>query len=420
MQCDRRSERSEAFVELSLSLTRSRSVSAALRQFVAPELLSGTNSYRCTHCGDLADAHKQLLIERAPPVLVLLLKRYSHGRASGGAPGDASGVTKLTQSVSFEEELALGEFSSTGSSERYRLLAVIVHTGGSVNQGHYYCYVCAGSGVWYLLDDESVKQVSLQRVLHDQAYVIFYQRIEPKWVKKEPTRVSQSPCESPGGSPVGSPTPAAVTAASIPPLLTADAPKPARGVRLSGRGRRPLLLAVAWGFGLLPRRWHRSMLPGGVQGGKAARSGRRAPSRPIRIISKSSASRGTRDSSGMRSGAPLSKMATERKKSECRKKSELPREPTETPQAAVGEMARASAAAAVPVGATRAREAELINRGLFKEAIGTWENVAAPSVPASVGRATAQQNKRRYDYAEAEYDRGRQKKVKAPKTWEYT
>jgi len=39
---------------------------------------------------------------------------------------------------------------------RYRLHGVLVHSGGSLHSGHYYCYVRNTNNVWYQMDDASV------------------------------------------------------------------------------------------------------------------------------------------------------------------------------------------------------------------------------------------------------------------------
>ena len=45
-----------------------------------------------------------------------------------------------------------------------------------MHAGHYYCYVRTASGVWHRLDDQQVSQVSVQKVLSESAYMLFYQR----------------------------------------------------------------------------------------------------------------------------------------------------------------------------------------------------------------------------------------------------
>jgi hypothetical protein len=43
----------------------------------------------------------------------------------------------------------------------YSLYGVLVHSGHSVHSGHYYSYVRAPNGMWYICDDTHVAQVGL-------------------------------------------------------------------------------------------------------------------------------------------------------------------------------------------------------------------------------------------------------------------
>ena len=54
-----------------------------------------------------------------------------------------------------------------GPPIKYRLYAVLVHSGYSSNSGHYYCYIRASNGVWYQMNDSIVseKHLSLNLVL---------------------------------------------------------------------------------------------------------------------------------------------------------------------------------------------------------------------------------------------------------------
>ena len=68
--------------------------------------------------------------------------------------------------------------SDQASNPGYSLYAVLVHSGHSVNSGHYFSYVKSSSGQWHLMDDSSVRQVGVQHVLEQRAYILFYVRTE--------------------------------------------------------------------------------------------------------------------------------------------------------------------------------------------------------------------------------------------------
>jgi ubiquitin C-terminal hydrolase len=166
-------------------------------------------------------AHKRFLIQRAPPVLVLHLKRF-HQNETGQ-------VAKLDQFLSYPEVLDLTPFCSAsvltppdaaaaaaattsmtpkgpvaGSTSKlagrvsgdpsmslcdaqtqrlvpnqpvlYQLTGLVVHVGG-FQGGHYAAYVCVNS-VWCYATDMKVRVCDLDEVLSRQAYLLFYTRIE--------------------------------------------------------------------------------------------------------------------------------------------------------------------------------------------------------------------------------------------------
>jgi ubiquitin C-terminal hydrolase len=68
-------------------------------------------------------------------------------------------------------------YQSDHPSTLYELLSVAVHL-GTINGGHYVAYCRKEDGQWYFMDDERVGKVSLQEVLEQDAYMLFYRRVE--------------------------------------------------------------------------------------------------------------------------------------------------------------------------------------------------------------------------------------------------
>ena len=63
----------------------------------------------------------------------------------------------------------------------YRLAGLVEHS-GTMRGGHYVAYVRGGGkkgkeSVWYNVSDAHVRQVSLDKVMHSEAYILFYERI---------------------------------------------------------------------------------------------------------------------------------------------------------------------------------------------------------------------------------------------------
>ncbi|KAF8081157.1 hypothetical protein N665_0902s0011 [Sinapis alba] len=128
------------------------------------------------------DATKRVLVNKAPPVLTIHLKRFSQ---------DLRGrLSKLNGHVAFKEVIDLRQYMDSRCSGEeppvYRLAGLVEHS-GTMRGGHYVAYVRGGgkkvkesdssSSVWYNVSDAHVRQVSLEKVMHSEAYILFYERI---------------------------------------------------------------------------------------------------------------------------------------------------------------------------------------------------------------------------------------------------
>ncbi|RKP11960.1 hypothetical protein BJ684DRAFT_12187 [Piptocephalis cylindrospora] len=138
---------------------------------------------------------KQSLIAQAPPSLCLHLARstfssYGH-------------ILKNNALVTFPATLDLAPYMTSGTLRttarstmsppssrpiRYRLTSVIVHY-GSHEDGHYVAFRrgihgdgATGEEVWWRVSDSRVDRVSLQQVLRENPYILFYERLpeDPK------------------------------------------------------------------------------------------------------------------------------------------------------------------------------------------------------------------------------------------------
>ncbi|XP_068662504.1 ubiquitin carboxyl-terminal hydrolase 23-like isoform X2 [Aristolochia californica] len=169
MQCSYSSNKFDPFLDLSLEIMKADSLRKALAHFTAVEQLDGgEKQYQCQHCKEKVRALKQLTVHKAPMILTIHLKRFgSHN------PGH-----KIDKKIEFAPYLDLKPFVSDPheGDYKYHLYGVLVHAGWSTHSGHYYCFVCTSSGLWYSLDDNRVVQVSEKRVLEQQAYMLFYTR----------------------------------------------------------------------------------------------------------------------------------------------------------------------------------------------------------------------------------------------------
>ncbi|KAL6976609.1 Ubiquitin carboxyl-terminal hydrolase 24 [Sarracenia purpurea var. burkii] len=146
------------------------SIEDALRLFAAPETLEG---YQTSAAGkaEVVNASKSVKILELSQIMILHLMRFSYG---------SQGSTKLHKRVRFPLELVLGRellVSPSSEGRRYELVATITHHGRDPSKGHYTADGRHPDGKWLHYDDASVTVIPTGKVLHEQAYVLFYKQL---------------------------------------------------------------------------------------------------------------------------------------------------------------------------------------------------------------------------------------------------
>ncbi|KAJ0622968.1 putative ubiquitinyl hydrolase 1 [Helianthus annuus] len=141
----------------------------ALRLYSMPETL---DEYRTTSGkAGVVTARKSVNLQTLPKIMILHLKRFGYG---------TNGSTKLHKPVRFPLELLLSRdlLVSTATKDRkYTLIASVTHHGREASKGHYTADACYPNQQWFRFDDASVTAISTNKVLHDQAYILFYKRL---------------------------------------------------------------------------------------------------------------------------------------------------------------------------------------------------------------------------------------------------
>ncbi|KAK8579332.1 hypothetical protein V6N12_069658 [Hibiscus sabdariffa] len=166
--CGGESNKVDEIMDISLDILNSASLKEAMHKFFQPEVLDGNNKYKCDNCKKLVAARKQLSICQAPNILVVQLKRFE------GILG-----AKIDRLITFDEVLVLSSFLSKASQDPqpvYNLFGTIVHSGYSPESGHYYAYIKDAIGRWYCCNDSFISLSTLQEVLSEKVYILFFSR----------------------------------------------------------------------------------------------------------------------------------------------------------------------------------------------------------------------------------------------------
>lgn len=177
LSCKNNSDTFDPILDISLEITKCQCLTEALEKFTKPEVLTKGNRYKCESCNSLRDAQKQFSFADLPSSLAIHFKRFGFSRFG----------KKISNHIQFPEFLNMAPYVSTtkGKSKsefQYALSGVLVHSGNSCGKifltiegsGHYYAFIKGPTGKWYCMDDASVRQVSIQTVLSQQAYILFY------------------------------------------------------------------------------------------------------------------------------------------------------------------------------------------------------------------------------------------------------
>lgn len=134
-----------------------------LMSCTVPEILKGAESRFCEKCNDLVQSDKQFLITTPPNSLILHLKRFKYSFFG----------SKVTTFIQYPLVLRLAPFTVSKQEATYELFAVVVHSGITVSRGHYTTYRKV-EDQWFLFDDGNIKEASINEVLDQEAYLLFY------------------------------------------------------------------------------------------------------------------------------------------------------------------------------------------------------------------------------------------------------
>jgi ubiquitin C-terminal hydrolase len=187
-ECKMVSFRFERFDILSLHLLDS--VYAPGKEYSLEELiggytgddhLTGDNQFICSYCMKKTDATKNLHLYAMPDKLVVMLKKYQKVPDDDRFPiRQRNAIVKTSTRVNYPTEIDMSPYMYEHATEndcRYRLYAVVRHSGG-LEGGHYYTYARnAINDKWFMFDDGDVFFVEEEEVLRANGYILFYERL---------------------------------------------------------------------------------------------------------------------------------------------------------------------------------------------------------------------------------------------------
>ncbi|KAE8147388.1 ubiquitin C-terminal hydrolase [Aspergillus avenaceus] len=202
--CKRTSTTYEAFYSISVEIPPSGTgdIYQCLRSYCKEEMLSGDEVWKCPYCKCERVATKQIIITRAPQILVIHFKRFSASKTQS--------ARKIHTPIDFPlHGLRMDDFVfATPNPEpngdvkpvmpqdttlatvppfTYDAYGVLRHIGSSMGSGHYISLIRDGARqCWRKFDDERATDFTPRDLRHkdrlqnEQAYIVFYERVPAK------------------------------------------------------------------------------------------------------------------------------------------------------------------------------------------------------------------------------------------------
>ena len=153
------------------------------QEYFETEQLEESEMWLCPQCKSHVKAWRRMTISRAPPILVIHLKRFKNN------------CEKIRSFVNFPlNDLDLKDIVMSweeGEEPVYDCYAVNNHIGGSISSGHYTAYAKSDFGEWNHFNDDYVSLVDPQDVVTDDAYMLFYQQKGVQQVEIDMTTLNQ-------------------------------------------------------------------------------------------------------------------------------------------------------------------------------------------------------------------------------------
>ncbi|KAL0266618.1 UNVERIFIED_CONTAM: hypothetical protein PYX00_009111 [Menopon gallinae] len=153
--CNRSFPKNDSFRDLHLSLPddyKSCDLQELINVSLQPEELCSDNMYDCSSCGTKRNATRTQTIIKAPEHLILTLKLFRFDPVRKQR-------LKLHSRLKSAKTIELPVYNSSQLETKvvmYDIKGVVLHSGGSLDGGHYFSSAVDPSGQWYIFNDSVV------------------------------------------------------------------------------------------------------------------------------------------------------------------------------------------------------------------------------------------------------------------------
>lgn len=166
-KCDYLTTNHEPMMVIPLTIKQSyNNIYDCLNEYVKEIVLDTDNTWKCDKCHEMVCPHKKTNFWELSPILIFQIKKYH----------DINNV--IHKKLKYPKTIDMKDycFNIKKYSTKYSLYGICIHN-GSLGGGHYYA-MCKNDkyNTWNIYNDTNVRKTSLQDVLNQTPYCLFYVR----------------------------------------------------------------------------------------------------------------------------------------------------------------------------------------------------------------------------------------------------
>ena len=180
------SKTTESFFTLTLDVKGHQCLEEGLKSLLEPDVFEGDNGYNCGGEIGRIDAERRHIVTKAPPYLIMQLKRFEYNL-------ETLTREKINSRFTFPVEIDISPITENVDETLYELIGVEVHSGTS-QSGHYFSHHDTEDG-WLTFNDTSVARCTRDKMIdycaggfdfiegqntpverQSNAYILFYKR----------------------------------------------------------------------------------------------------------------------------------------------------------------------------------------------------------------------------------------------------